>query len=197
MVYKALGQQKKDKWLRLLRSGDHGAFARFIDKYKETVFLCCRRLGLREDEAEDVASETFMAAYKGLQRYRGQAELSTWLWSIAYRRTVSYLRRNRKKLQLEAEPDDFQPLVSSQEQGPAAAIQGQETEKIVWQAVEGLPRLWSMAIILYYREEKSIIEIAQIMQTKENTIKTYLFRARQRLKKALAPAFGEDVDVAG
>jgi DNA-directed RNA polymerase specialized sigma24 family protein len=54
-----------------------------------------------------------------------------------------------------------------------------------------------MAIILYYREEKSIIDIAKIMRTKENTIKTYLFRARGRLKKALAPAFGEDIDVGG
>ena len=197
MVSNVLGQQKKDNWLRLLRSGDHRAFARFIDKYKETVFLCCRRLGLTEDEAEDVASETFMAAYKGLQRYRGQAELSTWLWSIAYRRAVSYLRKNRKHLQLEAEPDEFPQAGSSREQGPAAAIQDEETEKIVWKAVERLPRLWAMAVILYYRQEKSIIEIAQIMQTKENTIKTYLFRSRQRLKKALAPAFGEDVDGGG
>ena len=197
MVYKALGQQKKDKWLRLLRSGDHGAFARFIDKYKETVFLCCRRLGLKEDEAEDVASETFMAAYKGLQRYRGQAELSTWLWSIAYRQAVSYLRKNRKHLQLEAELDELHQLGSIQEHEPAAVMQGQETEKIVWQAVERLPRLWAMTVILYYREEKSITEIAKIMQSKENTIKTYLFRARQKLKQALAPAFGEDVDVGG
>jgi RNA polymerase sigma-70 factor (ECF subfamily) len=76
-------------------------------------------------------------------------------------------------------------------------MEGEETDKIVWNAVERLPRLWAMAIILYYRQEKSIIEIAQIMQTKENTIKTYLFRARQKLKKTLAPAFGEDVDVGG
>lgn len=197
MVDKVWEQQQKDNWLRLLRSGDHGAFAQFIDKYKETVFLCCRRLGLREDEAEDVASETFLAAYKGISRYRGRAELSTWLWSIAYRRAVSYLRKNRRQWQLEAEPDESRQAGSGKEQEPAAAIQGKETEKIVWEAVERLPRLWAMAIILYYREEKSIIDIAKIMQAKENTIKTYLFRARQRLKKALAPAFGEDIDVGG
>jgi len=110
---------------------------------------------------------------------------------------VSYLRKNRKQLQLEAEPDEFRQDGSNQKQEPAAAIQGEETEKIVWNAVERLPRLWAMATILYYREEKSIIEIAKIMQTKENTIKTYLFRARQRLKKALAPAFGDDFDVGG
>jgi len=197
LVDKAWEQQQKDNWLRLLRSGDHGAFAQFIDKYKETVFLCCRKLGLREDEAEDVASETFLAAYKGLSRYRGQAELSTWLWSIAYRQAVSYLRKNRRRWQLEAGQDESRQVGSGKEQEPAAAIQGKETEKIVWEAVERLPRLWAMAVILYYREEKSIIDIAKIMQAKENTIKTYLFRARQRLKKALAPAFGEDIDVGG
>jgi len=197
LVDKVWEQQRKDNWLRLLRSGDHGAFAQFIDKYKETVFLCCRRLGLREDEAEDVASETFLAAYNGLSRYSGRAELSTWLWSIAYRRAVSYLRKNRRQWQLEAEPDESRQVGSGKEQEPAAAIQSKETEKIVWEAVERLPKLWAMAIILYYREEKSIIEIAKIMQAKENTIKTYLFRARQRLKKALAPAFGEDIDVGG
>ena len=197
MVDKVWEQQRKDNWLRLLRSGDHGAFAQLIDKYKETVFLCCRKLGLREDEAEDVASETFLAAYKGISRYSGRAELSTWLWSIAYRRAVSYLRKNRRQWQLEAEPDESRQVGSDKEQEPAAAIQGKETEKIVWEAVERLPRLWAMAVILYYREEKSIIDIAKIMQAKENTIKTYLFRARQRLKKALAPAFGEDIDVGG
>lgn len=197
MVDKVWEQQQKDNWLRLLRSGDHGAFAQFIDKYKETVFLCCRRLGLREDEAEDVASETFLAAYNGLSRYSGRAELSTWLWSIAYRRAVSYLRKNRKQWQLEAGSDESRQVGSGEEQEPAAAIQSKETEKIVWEAVERLPRLWAMAVILYYREEKSIIDIAKIMQAKENTIKIYLFRARQRLKKALAPAFGEDFDVGG
>jgi len=197
LVHKIRDQQKEDNWLRLLRSGDHGAFAQFIDKYKETVFLCCRRLGLREDEVEDVASETFLAAYNGLSRYSGRAKLSTWLWSIAYHQAVSYLRKNRRQWRLEAEAVESRQVGSGEEQEPAAAIQGKETEKIVWEAVERLPRLWAMAIILYYREEKSIIDIAKIMRAKENTIKTYLFRARGRLKKALAPAFGEDIDVGG
>ncbi|MHC4087048.1 MAG: RNA polymerase sigma factor [Planctomycetota bacterium] len=185
-------QQKKRKWLRLLRSGDHEAFAEFIEKYKETVFLCCRRLGLSEDETEDVASETFLAAYKGIGRYRGRAELSTWLWTIAYRQGINYLRKNRKQWQLEAELDE--QISDSKEQGPAAVVQSRETERIVWEAVERLPRLWSMAIILYYREEKSIVDIAKIMQINENTVKTYLFRGRDKLKQILATAFTEDID---
>jgi len=73
-------RKKQDEgWLDKLLAGDHQAFAEFVEKYKEMVFLCCRTLGLREDEIEDAASETFMAAYKGISRYRGQAKLGTWL----------------------------------------------------------------------------------------------------------------------
>jgi RNA polymerase sigma-70 factor (ECF subfamily) len=183
-------KQQKKKWLRLLRSGDNQAFAKFIDKYKETVFLCCRRLGLREDEAEDVASETFMAAYNGLSRYGGRSELSTWLWSIAYRQAISYLRKNRRHWQLEAELDER--IADNKQRGPAAAVQSREIEKIVWEVVERLPKLWTMAVILHYREEKGISDIAKIMQIKENTVKTYLFRGRERLKEMLDAAFEED-----
>ncbi len=192
MAEKVWEQQRKDNWLQLLRSGDHRAFAEFIDKYKGMVFLCCRTLGLRDDEAEDVASETFLAAYNGLRRYRGQAELSTWLWSIAYRQGVNYLRKNRRKWQLLAEPDE--QLASSKEQWPAAAVQGKEEGEIVWNAVKQLPKLWAMAIVLFYRENKNVKEIAKIMRVRQNTVKTYLFRGRKRLKKMLAATFGEDID---
>lgn len=189
---KALWQQQAD-WLRLLRSGDQRAFAEFIDKYKEMVFLCCRRLGLREDEVEDVASETFLAAYRGLRRYSGQAELSTWLWSIAYRQAVNHLRKNRKEQQLEVEPDE--QIAGSREQGPVVAAQGREQEEMIWQAVNRLPKLWAVAVILHYREEKSIADIATIMRARKNTVKTYLFRGRERLRQMLAGAFGENNDV--
>jgi RNA polymerase sigma-70 factor (ECF subfamily) len=185
-------KQQKDNWLRLLRSGDHQAFGWFIDKYKETVFLCCRRLGLREDEVEDVASDTFLAAYKGLSRYTGKADLSTWLWSIAYRKAINYLRKNRKHQQLEEQFDE--QIANDQQQEPVATIQGQESQKLVWEAVERLPRLWAMAVILHYREEKSIADIAEIMNTRENTVKTYLFRARAKLKETLAAVFGANDD---
>ena len=92
MAEKIWEKKQEKRWLQQLVRGDHQAFSQFIDKYKETVFLCCRRLGLREDEIEDVASETFLAAYNGLSRYSGRAELSTWIWSIAYRQAVNYLR---------------------------------------------------------------------------------------------------------
>ena len=194
MAGEAVKKQDED-WLGKLLAGDHKAFAEFVDKYKEMVFLCCRTLGLREDEAEDVASETFMAAYRGIGRYRGQAELGTWLWRIAYRQGVNYLRKNQRTKQLLAEPDG--QLANRQDGGPAAAVQCKEEERIVWGAVKKLPRLWAMAVILYYGQEKSIIDIAKIMRVRQNTVKTYLFRARGRLKQIIGPILGEDIDAGG
>lgn len=182
-------------WLARLLAGDHEAFAEFVEKYKGQVFLCCLTLGLNEDEAEDVASETFLAAYNGLSRYRGQAELSTWLWSIAYRQGVNYLRKNKRHGELLGELDA--KLADSKEGGPVAAAQCKEKEKIVWEAVRQLPRLWAMAVILYYRQEKSVKDIAKIMRMKQNTVKTYLFRARKRLQELLADVLGEDIDGGG
>ena len=75
------------------------------------------------------------------------------------------------------------------------AAQSSEEAEIVWAAVKRLPKLWAMAVMLHYREEKSIADIAKIMRARKNTVKTYLFRGRERLKKMLAATFGADIDV--
>jgi RNA polymerase sigma-70 factor (ECF subfamily) len=178
-----LADEANEKWLGKLFAGDHEAFAEFVDKYKEPVFLCCRLFGLREDEIEDVASETFMAAYKGIRRYRGQAELGTWLWAIAYRQGVNYLRKNRRENLLLVEEDE--QLANNRNIQASAGLESKEEAELVWEAVERLPKLWAMATVLFYREEKEIKEIAKIMQVRQNTVKTYLFRARKRLKELL------------
>ncbi len=182
-------QKHSEDWLRSLINGDQAAFAEFIDKYKETVFICCRRLGLREAEAEDVASETFLAAYQGLQRYQAKSQLSTWVWSIAYNKGVSYLRKNRREAQLLVEPDE--QVADSGQRGPEAALVDREETETVWNAVERLPRLWAMAVVLHYREQKSVEDISKIMALNKNTVKTYLFRGRERLKELLGSAMQE------
>ena len=181
------------RWLCKLLAGDHQAVAEFVDGYKEMVFLCCRTLGLRDDEAEDVAGETFLAAYKGLKRFRGRSELSTWLWRIAYCRAIDYLRRKRKYSHLLEEQDG--QIADDRQQSPPVIAQGKEREQIIWETVSRLPRLWAMAVILHYREEKKIADIAKIMKIRQNTVKTYLFRARKKLKEIIGPALGGDVNV--
>jgi RNA polymerase sigma factor (sigma-70 family) len=185
------GKGQKADWLRKLFAGDHEAFGEFIDKYKGTVFMCCRMLGLREDDVEDVASETFMAAYRSISRYRGQAELGTWLWKIAYHKAVSHLRKYGRTGQLFDE--NIKRLVDIRRRPSLQVLEDAEQAESVWQAVKRLPKLWAVAILLFYREEKSVAEIAKIMKKRENTVKTFLFRGRKKLKELLAA--GQDFDV--
>lgn len=173
------GQNEETSVLQRLRSGDGDAFAWFIKKYEQQVFLCCRTVGLDANEAEDVASETFFAAYKGISRYAGRSKLSTWLWKIAYNKAIGYIRQKScQQKHLRQLQNEYTELEISQ------SLPGDEAE-IVWNAVKKLPEDIAMAIVLYYRQDKSIKEIADIMKKRQNTIKVYLFRGREKLKELL------------
>ena len=186
-------RQRKGNWLRLLVSGDHDAFREFVEQYQQMVFLCCRTLGLNETEAQDVAAETFLTAYEKIGTFSGKSKLSTWLWKVAYYKGINYLRKNkrRKKLLsgLSEQPADARIAQAS------AALESKEQADAVWKAVGRLPRLWALAIILFYRQEKTIKEIAKIMNKRQNTVKTYLFKGRKKLKERLSNVIAEDANV--
>ena len=172
------GQNRQADLIRRLHSGEKRAFAEFVEKYQQQVFMCCRLAGLGADESEDIASETFLAVYQGIGSYAGRAKLSTWLWKITYNKAISYIRQKirRQKLQekLRGQYTDIQKDEASE---PSA--------EIVWDAVKKLPTDQAMAIVLYYRQEKSVKEIANIMKKGQNTVKVYLFRGREKLKELL------------
>ncbi len=190
----AAGGNRQDEgdWLRRLREGEEAVFAEFVQRHQASVFLCCRSLGLNQVEAEDAASETFLAAYKGLRRFDGRSKLSTWLWRIAYRQAVNYLRKNKRAGELVLEGERR----VADENWPSAVERVEEKEhtEIVWEAVAGLPKLWSIATLLFYREGKSIAEIAKIMGVRKNTVKTYLYRSRDKLRNKLGRILGEESD---
>ena len=183
------GKKREERWINRLLAGDHEAFATFVDKYKEMVFVCCRTLGLNDDEIEDVASETFMAAYKGIRRYTGRSKLSTWLWGIAYRQGVNHLRRSRRKNKVFDERQI--PPNQSGNTEASAELEIAEQAELIWKAVGRLPSMWATATVLFYREEKEVKEIAKIMRVRQNTVKTYLFRSRKRLQEILGDIAGE------
>ena len=184
-------RQQPGNWLLLLCRGDKKAFEEFVNEYQQLVFLCCRTLGLNETEAEDVASETFLAAYQKLNRFSGTSKLSTWLWKIAYYKAIDYIRKNKSNNnELIGELDE---QISDRNIAEVVVeLENKEQSEAVWMAVWNLPILWATAIVLFYRENKSIEEISKIMKKRKNTIKTYLFRGRKRLKELLANFSGEE-----
>jgi len=181
------GQNGQAGILHRLRSGDEDAFAWFVARYQKQVFLCCRTLGLDADEAEDIASETFLAAYKGIGGYTGRSKLSTWLWKITYNKAISHIRQ---KVRQQNRQQGLQRAYTDRQESESSEMSlGQEAE-IVWNTVKKLPQDLAMAIVLYYREDKSVKEISDIMNKRQSTIRVYLFRGREKLKELLGDKIG-------
>ena len=173
-----------------LKKRDEKAFALFVNTYQEMVFACCRSAGLSGADIEDAASETFFAAFRSIHRFRGQSKLSSWLWTIAYRKAVNTLRKNRDKAALTdsiVQENGAELMHSSQNH-----LESQEESKMIWQAVHQLPENWAPVIVLFYREEKPITEIADILNIPENTVKTYLDRGRKKLYELLKTTWKND-----
>ncbi len=177
------GQNKQAGLIHRLREGDELAFAEFVQRYQQQVFMCCRLLGLGTDESEDVASETFMAVFKGIGGYTGRAKISTWLWKIAYNKAISYLRQKIRRQKLQ---EKLQNQYSEEREIADWGQSQDETGEIVWNAVKKLPQEQAMAVVLHYRQEKSIKEIADIMEKRQNTVKVLLFRGREKLRELLS-----------
>jgi RNA polymerase sigma-70 factor, ECF subfamily len=173
------GQNRQADLIHRLRSGEKRAFAEFVEKYQQQIFMCCRLLGLDACETEDVASETFLAAYQGISRYSGGATLSTWLWKITYNKAITFLRQKIRNYKLQ------QNLQSHYKDEQTTAPSGDDNAEIVWDTVKKLPPDQAMAIVLFYRQEKSVKDISDIMKKSQNTVKTNLFRGREKLKEML------------
>jgi RNA polymerase sigma factor (sigma-70 family) len=165
-------------WLERLRRREHDAFAELVQSHQQQVFLCCTALGLKAGEADDVASETFLAAWKSIESFNARSKIGTWLWAIAYHKAMDFLRQRKPE-----SPYPESEMAAPAEQ--ASALETGQRDEAIWSAVNKLPQPWPLVVILFYREEKSIAEIASIMDIPENTVKVYLHRARNKLKESL------------
>ena len=184
------GQDQSGICVESLKQGDEAAFALFVNTYQEMVFACCRSAGLSEADIEDAASETFLAAFRSIHRFRRQSKLSSWLWTIAYRKAVNILRKNRDKAAFNEDmmrENQAEPIHSGSNH-----LESQEQSRMIWNAVQQLPESWAPVIVLFYREEKQVAEIAEILTIPENTVKTYLDRGRKKLYELLKTTWKND-----
>ena len=180
----------RDVDIALLKKGDGTAFARFVKTYQEMVFACCRAAGLGKEDSEDAAAETFLAAYQSIHRFNGDSKLSSWLWTIAYRKAAT-LRSQKHPTDLLHEAELKETALFSMEPSEPP-LETQEHSQVIWEAVRRLPPPWAAAIVLFYREDKTITEIAGILNIPANTVKTYIDRGRKKLYELLAQYWKND-----
>lgn len=173
-----------------LKNGDKAVFAQFVNKYQDMVFACCRAVGLDPEDSEDAASETFLAVYRSIHKFDGKSKLSSWLWTIAYRKALDIRAKIRPKTSFSNEV--LQTTASSQGTVMEDSLENEEQGERIWEAVQQLPESWAAAIVLFYREDKNVSEIAEILDIPANTIKTYLDRGRKKLYHSLEKYWKND-----
>lgn len=177
-------ENDRDEEAALIRSacaGDHRAFAKLVGDYQGRLFrFILQRIGNRED-AEDILQITFITAYRGLARYRPAYRFSTWLFTIAHRRTVDRLRRRH----VPPEPAHESASVTDH---PAELLEQREEEGRLWDLAKRILSDKQHAVLwLRYGEDIEIQEIAAITGLSRSHVKVLLHRARKTLAKQLAP----------
>ncbi len=170
----------------LLRHGGHvAAFEEIVKRYEAKVFhLCC---GLLRDRAlaEDVAQESLLRVWKSLSSYDERASLSTWIYTVARNRCLTEIekRRSAQTLQQAAANEALETAAVAHAAVAAADGMGADEDKpgLLRQMVDRLPERYRQTIVLYYYEERSLLETAAMLGVPEGTAKTNLHRGRVML----------------
>ena len=168
------------------QKGDHEAFAALVTEHQRYIFNLALRVLKNEEEALDLAQETFVRAWTALPNFRGQSQFRTWLYRIVtnlcYNRLPS-LRRSLNEL-----GDDViaeLPETDTAFEDTARGLESRELRSYLHQAMDRLDENYRLLISLRYQSELSYEEIATMLNLPLGTVKTGLFRAKEQLRRAL------------
>ncbi len=172
--------------IKQLQDGDSRAFQTFYEKYGPGVYRICYRFLNNKTEAEDAVQEVFLKAFHSLSQFRGQAQISTWLYRIAVNHCLNLQRLSRLRSWLSLEfLNNRQPISENIEDNPLDNLENKETRDLIEQAVAALPERQRMAFILCRYEQKSYQEMAEIMNCSVSAIESCLHHAKKNLSLAL------------
>lgn len=180
----------EDVVLERCRRQDPMAFRAFVVRHERMVFALLSRMMGHGPEVEDLAQETFVRAFRAFPTFdpKGPAKVSTWLLTIATRLALDTKKRRRIATTPIAEGEEH-PSPSAT---PERALEQRRLGDTLAAAAEQLPDDQRAALILAEMHGLSIAEIATALEVPENTAKTRLFRAREKMREALTARLGPD-----
>jgi len=177
----------------LVLKGDQQAYKVLVDRYQSYIFTLVLRLMPSREDAEEVAQDVFVKAYRSLADFKGGSKFSTWLYTIAHNTGITYLRKKKQKILSIDDKSAFTQLENQESDFKSNKVEDKSRKAMVNRAIEMLSPEDAQIITLFYKGDQSLDEIAAIMGLETNTVKVRLFRARQKLKEKMEKFFSEEV----
>lgn len=164
-------------------AGDRQAFRQIVERYQNLICSIAYNATGSLSHSEDLAQETFLAAWQQLRGLREPNKLRAWLCGIARNLANYSLRRGQRDATRGAQPLETAPDAASRDPGPSEAVISREEEAILWRSLEQIPELYREPLILFYREQQSIGRVADALELSEDTVKQRLSRGRKMLQE--------------
>jgi RNA polymerase sigma-70 factor (ECF subfamily) len=174
-------------------NGNQQAYARIVQQHKAFVFTLVHRYIKNREDAEEVAQDVFVKAYRALADFKGASKFSTWLYTIVTTTCISFLRKKRLEV-LSLDNETVFEVAGNKDAGMQANQVEQKSKlAMVNNAINLLNPDDAEIILLFYKGEQTLDEIARILGIEANAVKVRLHRARGRLKEKMQKHFAAEV----
>jgi RNA polymerase sigma-70 factor (ECF subfamily) len=172
-------------------SGDADAFGEIVRRWERRIFALTYGILGREEDARDATQETFLAAFRNLRGFRGEAKVSSWLHRIAVNQCLT--RQRRAKVRKESALDDSPEaeFAAAVEKSPDSVVEGWQRTLAVRRALNGLPLELRQIVVMKEFEELTFREIAEALELPLSTVKSRLYTGLKQLQLRLAK-FGDE-----
>ncbi|HEY9364413.1 MAG TPA: sigma-70 family RNA polymerase sigma factor [Chitinophagaceae bacterium] len=174
-------------------NGEQNAYAELVNRYQNYVFTLALRFTKNREDAEEVSQDIFIKAYRSLSDFKGASKFSTWLYTIVYTTSITFLRKKRPDIR-SLDDERTLELADSQDSGFSAnQVEQKSKVNMVTKAIALLSSDDAQIITLFYKAEQNLEEIGKILGLETNTVKVRLHRARTRLKEKMQTHFSAEV----
>jgi len=171
-----------------VRAGDVDAFGQIVKGYERRVFALAVMILRNREGADDVTQDAFVRAFERLDLYDVRRPFYPWLATITVRLSRNWLARHSPGARRETPIQPESSAYASAAPAALDALVAEDEGRHLWRLVERLPLGERTAVVLHYRQELSVSEVASAIGVTAGTVKTLLFRARQHLRASLAGA---------
>src|SRR5215212_6416520 len=167
-------------------TGDAEAFGELVRRWERRIFALAYGMLGREEDARDATQETFLAAFRNLRGFRGEAKVSSWLHRIAVNQCISRQRRSKVRSESALEDEhDTTNFATALSHSPAHVVEGRQETAAVRRAINSLPIELRQVVVMKEFEELTFREIADALDLPLSTVKSRLYTAMKQLQLRL------------